>query len=115
MMRAVSSSEPLTKRRPSGSSAREVTERVWCLKVRRTAPSSTLKSLTVPARAARKGSFAGILAARGGGGGDGASPGRDGGVGARGRRGAEEEAWEEGSPLIDTNSDAYATLTYLLD
>ena len=46
-MRAVLSHEPLTKRRPSGSSAREVTLSLWCLKVRRTAPSLTLKSLTV--------------------------------------------------------------------
>ena len=46
-MRAVLSAEPLTKRRPSGSSAREYNERSCCLKVRRTAPSLTLKSLTV--------------------------------------------------------------------
>ena len=46
-MRAVSSSEPPTKRRPSGSSARQFTVFVWCLKVRRTVPSLTLKSLTV--------------------------------------------------------------------
>ena len=44
---AVLSPEPLTKRRPSGVSAREPTHAVWCLKVRRTAPSLTLKSLTV--------------------------------------------------------------------
>ena len=49
-MRAVWSSEPLTKRRPSGSSARQRTASVWCLKVRRTAPSLTLKSLTVLSR-----------------------------------------------------------------
>ena len=46
-MRAVLSYEPLTKRRPSGSSAREYTLPVWCGKVRRTAPSLTLKSLMV--------------------------------------------------------------------
>ena len=46
-MRAVLSAEPLTKRRPSGSSAKELTDHVWCFKVRRTAPSLTLKSLTV--------------------------------------------------------------------
>ena len=34
-MRAVPSSEPLTKRRPLDSSARQVTARVWCLKVRK--------------------------------------------------------------------------------
>ena len=43
-MHEVLSPEPLTKRRPSGSSAREVTLPVWCLKVRTTAPSLTLKS-----------------------------------------------------------------------
>ena len=41
------STEPLTKRRPSCSSARQVTTLVWCVKVRRTVPSLTLKSLTV--------------------------------------------------------------------
>ena len=43
----LTSSAPLTKRRPSGSSAREVSLLVWCRKVRRTAPSLTLKSLTI--------------------------------------------------------------------
>ena len=46
-MRAVLSSEPLTKRRPSGSNARQSTKSVWCVNVRRMAPSLTLKSLTV--------------------------------------------------------------------
>ena len=46
-MRAVSSFEPLTKRWPSGSSAREDTVSVWFAKVRRTAPSLRLTSLMV--------------------------------------------------------------------
>jgi hypothetical protein len=43
-MQAVPSYEPLTKRRPSGSSARHFTafhrdvDQQWCLKVRRTVP-----------------------------------------------------------------------------
>ena len=48
-MRAVWSSEQLTKRRPSGISARERTTPVWCVKLRRTVPSLTLKSLMAPA------------------------------------------------------------------
>ena len=41
-MRAVRSVEPLTKRRPSGSSARDRTKLVWCVKLRRTVPLSEL-------------------------------------------------------------------------
>ena len=46
-MQAVLSYEPLTKRRPSGSSARQYTFLVWCVKVRSTAPVS-YTHLTLP-------------------------------------------------------------------
>ena len=46
---ATASSEPLTKRRPSGISARQVTWLEWCLKVQRTAPSlTTARSCSPP-------------------------------------------------------------------